>query len=138
MPSPPLSPLQPRLLLAVAAGGALGSLARWGLTVLLPHADGDLPVATLLANVTGAFALGLLMPVVLARGPRARLLRAFWGVGLVSGYTTYSTAMLDVHALLSAGSTGLAAGYLLGSVAAGLAAVAGGAAVTNAVRGRSR
>jgi CrcB protein len=111
------------ILLVIAAGGALGSLARWGLSLALPHQVGGFPWATFDANVTGCLLIGLLMVVVLDVLPPHRHLRPFLGVGVLGGFTTFSTYMLDTRALLVAGRPGLAAAYLLGSLAAGLAAV---------------
>src|SRR5512147_1738493 len=53
------------VLAVIAAGGALGSLGRWGLTVLLPHPVGTFPWATFTANVTGCLLLGALMVFVI-------------------------------------------------------------------------
>ncbi|MBD3783538.1 MAG: CrcB family protein [Micrococcales bacterium] len=52
---------EPALLGTVAVGGVLGSLGRWGVGLALPHGAGDFPWATFVVNVTGAFAMGLLV-----------------------------------------------------------------------------
>jgi len=111
------------ILLVIAVGGALGSLARWGLTLALPHPVGAFPWATFDANVSGCLLIGLLMVVVLDVLPPHRHLRPFLGVGVLGGFTTFSTYMLDARALLAAGRPGTAAAYLFGSLAAGLTAV---------------
>jgi CrcB protein len=111
------------ILLVIAAGGALGSLARYGLTVAFPHADGQVPWGTWLANITGAFVLGTLMVFILDVWPPSRYVRPFLGVGVLGGYTTFSTMALDSRTLLVAGRPMVAAGYLFGSVLAGLSAV---------------
>jgi fluoride exporter len=80
----------------VAAGGALGSLARWGVGDLLPGAW-----ATLAANVSGCFVLGLLSGWVLVHHPA---LRRFAGIGVLGGYTTFSTHLLDGRGLADGGS----------------------------------
>jgi fluoride exporter len=56
-----------------------------------------------------------------------RLVRPFLGVGILGGYTTFSTAMVDVHQLAVAGREGLALGYLAATVAAALVATFAGA-----------
>lgn len=111
-------------LAAVAAGGVVGSLGRWGVGL----ASGGSHWATLLVNVTGAFAMGLLV-AWLAAGPQHPLARPFLTVGLLGGWTTYSSFALDAHAL---GGDGL--GGLLGYVAATLV-LGVGAAVVGLVAG---
>lgn len=111
------------ILAAIAAGGAVGSLARWSLTLFLPHAEGTFPWATLVANVTGCGLLGVLMVFVIEVWPPSRYVRPFLGVGVLGGYTTFSAYMLDARALLVAGRAALAGAYVFGSLAAGLVAV---------------
>jgi CrcB protein len=109
------------LLAVVAAGGALGSIARYGIDVALPHGRSDLPVATLLINVTGSLLLGLLV----AARPHARWLRPFLGTGVLGGFTTFSAFSLETDRLL-ARTPGVAAGYVALSLALGLGAAAVG------------
>lgn len=128
----PADPLRPRadLLPVVAAGGALGSLARWGVAALLPHEAGELPWSVLLVNVTGSLLIGVLVALTLTVWEGRRHVRPFLGVGVLGGYTTFSTYALDGHELLDAGRPGVALLYLAGSVVGGLAAVAVGLWVT--------
>ena len=116
------------ILLVIAAGGSLGAASRWGVGQALPHTDRDFPWATFLVNVSGCLALGLLMVVLLDVWPSARYLRPFLGVGLLGGYTTFSTYALEVRDLLAAGRQDVAGLYLTGSLAAGLVAVWAGIA----------
>jgi CrcB protein len=125
--------LHPTVLAVIAVGGALGSIARWGVAEALPHPPGGFPTSTLVVNLTGSFMLGALLVVVSERLTDARLLRPFVGVGLLGGFTTFSTAMLDVHELVQGGRAPLAVGYLALSVLAGLAAVLLGAAAVRAL-----
>jgi CrcB protein len=111
------------ILLAIAAGGALGAVARWGLAQVLPHSPDEFPWSTLLANVVGCFALGVLMVVVIERLPTSRLVRPFVGTGLLGGFTTFSTYAVDTRGLLAAGRPALAGAYLLATLALGLVAV---------------
>jgi CrcB protein len=121
------------ILLVIAAGGALGSLARWGLSVTVPVATGAAPwVATGIENVTGGLLLGALMVLILEVWPPNRYLRPFVAVGILGGFTTFSTYMLDAFTLLAAGSVPVAFGYLLGTLLAGLFAVWSGIVVTRA------
>lgn len=107
---------------AVALGGALGSLGRWGVADVLPHSPGELPWSTVLVNLTGAVLLGLLLGLLAGPRPRHHLLRPLLGTGLLGGWTTFSTATLDAHALADAGRLPIAGAYLVGSVVVGLVA----------------
>lgn len=108
---------------AIAAGGALGSLARWAVAEALPHAPDEIAVSTWVVNVTGALVIGALMHLVTEVWPPTRLVRPFWGVGVLGGYTTFSTYALDMHHLLAAGQVGRAAVYYVGTLLTGLIAV---------------
>lgn len=122
------------VLLVVSVGGALGSLARWAVGLAWPASAGW-PWGTFLVNVTGSFALGIVMVVVVEVRPLSRLARPFWGVGVCGGYTTFSAYVLDVHHLVEAGRVEVAMGYLLGSVVAGLIAVTAGMRVARLLGG---
>jgi CrcB protein len=111
------------VLLVIAAGGALGSLARWWVNEMIPHAPDGVPWATAVENVTGGLVLGALMVLILDYWPPHRYLRPFVGVGLLGGYTTFSTYMLDTRNLMAAGRVPAAAGYLFGTLLAGLVGV---------------
>jgi fluoride exporter len=111
------------VLLAIAAGGAVGSLARWVVAEALPHGRDRVPWSTVLDNVPGALLLGALMVFVVDVWPPTRLVRPFLGVGVLGGYTTFSTYMLDTRDLLAAGRPALAVGYLFGTLFVGIAAV---------------
>lgn len=111
----------------MALGGALGSLARWGLAEALPG-----PAGTLAANVSGCFAIGVLAAWVFVRYPRVRLLV---GVGFLGGYTTFSTHLLDAHDLLD--RPGPAAAYVGGTLVGCLAAAAVGMVLGRRLPGAS-
>jgi fluoride exporter len=109
-----------RGLVMVALGGAVGGTLRWWLGDLVPDGDG-FPWTTLAVNVTGSLALALLPAIALAR--RRRSLALFLGPGLLGGYTTLSTYAEQGRAMLADGRVGLAAAYLLGTLAACLLSV---------------
>lgn len=111
------------VLLAISAGGALGSLARWGVGELVPWSGDGFPWATFLENVSGAFALGVLVVFLLDVWPPSRYLRPFLGVGLLGGYTTFSTYMLEARELLVGDQAAIAMAYVVGSLLGGLLAV---------------
>lgn len=126
------------VLAVIAIGGALGSLARWGVAQALPHPAGSFAWSTFVTNVLGCFLTGLLMVVVVEVAPPSRYLRPFLGVGVLGGFTTFSTAMLDTRAMLVAGRPATAAAYVLGSTAAGLAAVLLALLLARSVLGSAR
>lgn len=125
-----------RLVGLVAIGGAVGTGARQVLVLLVPAVE-ELPVAILLANLTGAFVLGVLLEWLLRTGPdegRRRDLRLLAGTGVLGGYTTYSALALAGARLLTGGQAPLAIGYTVGSVVLGAAAAYAGIAVAGLVR----
>ena len=111
------------ILAVIAAGGALGSAARYGAGVLWPHDASEIAWSTFAVNVVGGFLLGLLMVFVNDVWPPHRYVRPFLGVGVLGGFTTFSTYMLDTHALLYAGRPPVALLYLFGTLLLGLVAV---------------
>ena len=111
------------ILLVIAAGGALGAVGRYGLAVALPHGADEFPWSTLVANVLGCFAIGVLMVLVVERLSKSRLVRPFFVTGLLGGFTAFSTYAVDTRALLAAGRPAVAAAYLVGTLVLGLLAV---------------
>jgi CrcB protein len=109
-------------LAAVAVGGGLGSVARYLLSAAFPAGHG-FPWAIFAVNVSGCFLLGLLMIYLLDVWPPRRFLRPFLAVGLLGGYTTFSTYAAGVMTLLTGHAVALADAYALSSVLAGLIAV---------------
>jgi CrcB protein len=118
--------------LLAAVGGALGALARWGLAAALPHSPGGWPWSTLLVNLVGCLLIGVLLAVLLARFPHSPWLRPFLAVGVLGGFTTYSTFAVDVVRLTGSGHQALAVGYVLVSVLGGVLAVVVGLVVGRA------
>jgi CrcB protein len=110
----------------VALGSALGGVLRYGVARALPFGPGGWPVATLVVNLAGSFAIGLLYPWIAARGVSAENARLFWMTGVLGGFTTYSAFALETSLLSSAGSVGVAIAYTALTVAGCLAlAIAG-------------
>jgi CrcB protein len=107
----------------VAAGGVLGALARYGIGLAVPHQPAGFPWATFAINVSGCLLIGVLMVLVTDVWPGHRLLRPFLGTGLLGGYTTFSTYVVDVQHLLAAGAARTALAYLVGTLLAALVAV---------------
>jgi CrcB protein len=118
-----LQPGLPRVLGAVALGGIIGSLARYGLATAIPHAAGGFPWATFLTNVTGCLAIGILFARLTPRSHP--LLRPFLGTGVLGGFTTFSTYTVETQKLLHAQMHAhlvVAFAYFFGTIAAALLA----------------
>lgn len=115
-------------LVAIAAGGGIGGVARYGLATAFPAGHG-FPWAIFAVNVSGCFALGVLMIYLLEVWPPRRYLRPFLAVGLIGGYTTFSTYAAGVMTLLTGRAPALADAYALTSILAALVATWLGARV---------
>ncbi|MEV0665885.1 CrcB family protein [Actinomadura luteofluorescens] len=118
------------VLAAIAAGGALGALARHGLAGLFPHRPGEFPWAVFWVNVSGCLLIGVLMVLITETWTAHRLVRPFLGVGVLGGFTTFSTYVVDAQELVNHGSPLVGLAYLAGTLAAALAAVYTGVRVT--------
>ena len=118
------------VLLVIAAGGGLGALARYGLAELLPTRPGHFPWGTFVTNVAGCLLIGVLMVLVTEVVPTHRLVRPFLGVGVLGGFTTFSTYAVETRGLLQPGSVVLAFCYLAGTLLCALLAVAAGVWLT--------
>ncbi|MET7946927.1 CrcB family protein [Micromonospora sp. NPDC005324] len=118
------------VLAAIAAGGVLGALARAGLQHAFPHPPSGFGWATFTINTFGCLLIGVLMAVLghLDGGPP--LARPFLGVGVLGGFTTFSTYAVDVQQAIVAGAPGTALAYLAATLLGALVAVALGDAVT--------
>jgi len=112
----------------VLAGGAVGTLARAALEEGFGAGRGEWPWATFGINVVGSFLLGLLVAVLVVRGGDERW-RLALGTGVLGGFTTYSTFIVEADRLVADGHVGLATGYALGSIVVGVVAAALGAAL---------
>ena len=125
----PHSRVEPAALAAVAVGGVIGSLGRYAVGLLLPHAVGEFPWATLLVNVSGAFSMGLLVAFLVDRPGAHRLARPFLGVGVLGGWTTFSALAVDVVQLGVADEVQVAIAYVAATFLVGTLAVGAGTVV---------
>lgn len=112
--------------IAIGAGGALGAMSRYGVSMLFTHAPerGELPWATLLVNVVGTLLLGVLAALALSGRGATQTLNLFLGTGLCGAMTTFSTFSVEAVSLARAGYPWTAAGYVALSLTACFVAVA--------------
>lgn len=136
-PSAPALRGQGAITAAVAVGGAVGAVARWALQTALPPAPGGFPTATFVTNVGGCLLMGVLVVLVTEARQAHPIVRPFLGVGVLGGFTTFSTYAVDAHQLIAGHHLGVAAAYLVATVLAAVVAVLVGLAVTRRVVGLS-
>lgn len=120
-----------RALLAVAAGGVVGSAARTGVEAWV--GGGEFPVAVLVVNLVGSFLLGF----YLSRRERTvsgETSLHFWAIGALGSFTTFSTFSVELVVMLEAGDATTAASYLAASILGGLIAAVMGLRIGAGVR----
>jgi fluoride exporter len=117
------SPRDYRELAAVFVGGALGTLARTGLSNLVASDPTRWPWPTFTVNIVGAFLLGYFTTRLLERLPLSSYRRPLLGTGLCGGLTTFSTMQVETLKMIQHHCYGLAAGYTCASIVVGLVAV---------------
>jgi fluoride exporter len=113
-----------RTVIGIAVAGAAGALARYGVDgVVSSRSSGPFPWGTFVVNITGAFVVGFLFVLLTERFTVPPWLRSSILIGLLGGYTTFSTWTLETYRLLEGGAIGFAAANVFGSLAAGMLAV---------------
>ena len=116
-----------KIILLVALGGALGSVARYlvgKVSMLLWGAD--FPWGTLIVNVVGCFIMGVLAGLLAHYTEFSQEVRSFLLIGVLGGFTTFSAFALDIVTLYQRGSLMTAGLYLLASVVVSILALFGG------------
>lgn len=121
----------------LALGGALGTVARYGLSVWALPISRQLPWGTILINIGGSFVIGFVGTLTLAQGkyPASENFRLFVMVGLCGGFTTFSAFSLQTLELMRGGAVGRAAVNIVLSVALCIGAVALGHAAAARLNG---
>lgn len=118
------------VLCVIAVGGVVGAEARYGMSVLLPHHAGEWAWATVLTNMSGCLLMGVLMVVITERVRPHPLIRPLLGVGVLGGYTTFSTYAVDAVGVLQSGRAGVGLLYAVATPLLAVVAVWVGAGAT--------
>lgn len=127
-----------RMLLLVIAGGAVGTSLRAWLEAAIVSPHGSWPIATFGINLTGSFLLGLLQESLLLGGPDGgwrAVLRLAVGTGVIGGFTTYSTFILEVDSLLGGGAVPVGLAYAVTSLVLGIGGALLGVVVARRLSG---
>ena len=126
--------MNPWVVLASAAGGTLGTIARYAVGVISLRLLGSgFPYGTLFINISGSFLIGVFAELFALRWNASQEMRAFLTVGLCGGYTTFSTFSLDFSVLLGRGHLLLGLLYVFASVIVGILALYGGLYLIRAI-----
>ena len=123
------------MVFAVGVGGGLGSLARYYLAGLLQPAGATFNWGIFLVNITGGFLMGVIVEAGALKLNLSPELRSFLTVGILGGYTTFSTFSLDSVLLLQKGQYAQAAFYVIGSVGLSILALFAGLGIVRALYG---
>jgi CrcB protein len=135
---PRASRVQLRVLAAIAAGGALGAPARYEVAQIIHVAKDTFPWATFWTNVSGSFALGFLLILVIERFPPTRYVQPFFATGFLGAFTTFSTFAVESDLLIKDGHAAIGIVYAVASLATGLAAVWAGITLARLGHDRGR
>jgi fluoride exporter len=112
------------LVLAVALGGGLGAVSRYGIDTLIERrVESSLPWATFTINVSGCLAVGFIIAALVDRHRAPQWLRVGLVMGFCGGYTTFSTFAQETLDATQARDVGVALAYVTASVALGVTAV---------------
>ena len=104
------------MLMAIAAGGALGAVGRHFVITRIGGCAEEFPWATLIVNLIGSFALGVLIELITVRWTPTPEVRAFMIVGLMGAFTTFSSVSMDTYFLLERGKIAVSVTYAGSSI----------------------
>ena len=123
-----------QLIVAVALGGAAGSVARYLVGVGSGKVFGlEFPWGTLIINIAGSFLIGVFAELFALKWNLSQAAQAFLTVGICGGFTTFSTFSLDAYLLMQRGEWWPAAAYVVASVALSIGALVAGLYLIRAV-----
>ncbi|MDW4905685.1 fluoride efflux transporter CrcB [Streptomyces sp. ADMS] len=137
-PRPPVLQGQAPVVAVVAIGGATGACARYTASLVWPAQTGGFPWTTFWINVVGCAVIGVFMVVITEIRAAHRLVRPFFGTGVLGGFTTFSTYAVDIQKLADHGRPGTGLAYLAATLLAALTAVTLAATATRRVLKRRR
>ena len=121
------------MLFSVGVGGGLGALARYYIAGWIQPAGAAFNWGIFVVNISGSLLMGLIVEASALKLNLSPELRTFLTVGILGGYTTFSTFSLDSVLLLQKGQYGAAAAYVVGSVVLSIAALFAGLWIVRAL-----
>src|SRR6185436_6900441 len=126
--------LTPRLFLLIAAGGLLGTFARYGVQLAIQGHGERFPAGTMVVNIAGSFLFGFVVRFLAAGELLAVQMRIALTVGFCGAFTTMSSFNYEMLTLVETGKYLPAATYFLGSLAGGLVAMGAGVLLAQSLR----
>jgi len=124
------------VLASISAGGVVGASGRYALSEAFPHPPGGFAWSTFAVNVYGCLLIGVLMALITRVRAGQRLLRPLLGVGVLGGFTTFSTYVVDIQQATAVGAAGTGLLYAAATLVAALVAVWAGSTITGWAVGR--
>lgn len=100
------------ILVVIAVGGAIGAMLRYLIGETWPTPTGTFPGSTLTINIVGCALIGILMVLITEGRIKHRLVRPFLGIGVLGGFTTFSTYTVDIQQLVASAHADTALLYL--------------------------
>lgn len=122
-------------LTVIASGGAVGALARYALLSAFPHPAAGFGWAAFGVNVSGCLLIGVLMVLITEARQAHHLVRPFLATGVLGGYTSFSTYVVDIQHALLAAAPQVALAYAAGTLGAAVAATWAGIRLARALTG---
>ncbi|MEU3663481.1 fluoride efflux transporter CrcB [Streptomyces sp. NPDC032940] len=123
-PRRPVRMTQAPVVAVVALGGGMGATARYAVSLAWPTHTGGFPWATFWVNASGCAVIGVFMVLITEVWAAHRLVRPFFGTGVLGGFTTFSTYAVDSRQLFATGHVRTGLAYLAATPLAALTAVA--------------
>jgi CrcB protein len=123
-----------QLIIAVAIGGSIGSVARYLVGIGAARFFGyAFPWATLIINIAGSFLIGVFVELFALKWDLSQFWRVLLTIGICGGFTTFSTFSLDAYLLLDRGQLSAGAAYMIASVVLSVAGLFAGLQLIRAI-----